>query len=141
MKKNHDKHIRQYLTEVQTIAEQSMPRGRYLQVVNRCAKIVYEMNQRAREEAKGTGYHEEVASPAITQAEVAAARDKRTFDRERILAHLQEGRPLTTVEAIQMGILRAGARVFELRKDGYNIETRLVKSGNDRIAEYRLIQK
>jgi len=73
-------------------------------------------------------------------AEVRAAYDKRFTDRQQILQVLESGKTLTTVEAIEMGILRAGARVFELRKKGYPIHTEMIRIGADRVARYSLVK-
>jgi len=137
MKPNHDNAIRKQLEEIQNIA-QDLPKGRYLQIVNRCARIVYEMNRKAIDDAR---YPEEVAAPAQTHDEVKETCEKRALDRERILAELESGRPFTTLDALGMGILRCGARVWELRKKGYIIKTTLVKAGRDRVAEYTLMGK
>ena len=56
-------------------------------------------------------------------------------DKARILKHLQEKGSITPLEALeQYGCYRLGARVFDLRRDGYNIQTTLVE-GVDRNGE------
>lgn len=139
MKPNYEKEIRKQTEEIMAIAAESLSKGDYLKIVNRCGKIVLAHHKQIRSFQRSAAYVERVNEP-ITNEEVARAEDKKTFDRQRILDILQQGRTLSTVEAIQMGILRAGARIFELRKEGYQIETNLKKTASgSRIAEYRLI--
>ncbi len=134
---NYEKKIRQYLREIQDIAEANMPNGKYLQVVNRAGKIVAAMHRSDRREARGTGYVEEIAEPEITAAEVRAACEKMEIDRITVLGWLQEG-PVDTVRCIENNILRASDVIYRLRKQGWPIKTRLKKSGRSRIAEYIL---
>lgn len=64
-----------------------------------------------------------------------------------ILNHLKEGKEITQLEATKKyGILRLGAIIFNLRKDGYQISTRrehtptkYVNSSN--YAVYKLIKE
>ena len=64
---------------------------------------------------------------------------------ERLLERLRKG-PITPMEAwSELAIYRVGARVHQLRKDGYSIDTELVEVVNRygekcRVAEYRLAQ-
>jgi len=47
-----------------------------------------------------------------------------------ILARLQEGRMITPLEALLwFGCFRLGARIYDLRKEGYPIQTKLSKDG------------
>lgn len=133
---NYDKKIRNYLREIIDIAEANMPNGKYLQIVNRAGKITAAMHRADRRSAKGTGYEEEV-SPEITHDEVVAACEKMAKDKVTVLAWLHEG-PVDTVRCIEANILRASDVIYRLRKDGWPIKTRLVKSGRARIAEYTL---
>lgn len=59
---------------------------------------------------------------------------------DQILAWLQEGRTLTPLQALQeFGCLRLGARILDLKKRGYKIESKLVKvNGGARVAQYFL---
>ena len=62
---------------------------------------------------------------------------------EQILSHLKKS-PLTPLQAlIKFGVMRLGARVFELRQMGYNIVTERLtlegKNGKKVIGKYRLI--
>lgn len=64
--------------------------------------------------------------------------------RDRILLHLRQGHPLTAWEALrEYGVMRLAARIEELRREGYPIETAWVEDENRwgepvRYAEYRL---
>lgn len=66
---------------------------------------------------------------------------------ERILRHLQDYHTITPQEAfIDYGIMRLGARIWELRHQGYNITAQLVAGKNrygepTRWAEYRLEER
>ena len=137
MRPNYDKNIRAALTEIQTIAAENLPKGKYLQIVNRCGKIVFEMNKRARDLAKGTGYVETVDGE-MTHEEVKTFCEKMSTDKLTVLAWLHE-RPVTTVDCIEHNMLRASDIAFRLRKEGWPIGTKLVKSGRSRIAEYHLL--
>ena len=49
---------------------------------------------------------------------------------DQILEALQRGECLTPLESLRrFGTLRLGARIWDLKQKGYNIETRLVKVG------------
>lgn len=55
--------------------------------------------------------------------------------REKVLRHLEEFGHITPMEAIQdYGILRLGARIWDLRAQGYSIRTKYV-SGKNRFGE------
>lgn len=65
----------------------------------------------------------------------------------RILAHLLEHETITPLEALsEYGCYRLGARIADLRKQGYDIETKIT-SGKNRFgdsvnfATYRLVVK
>lgn len=56
-----------------------------------------------------------------------------------VLKHLQSGRPLTPLEALEKyGIFRLGARCFDLKKQGHEIVTTMVTKNQKRFAEYKL---
>lgn len=63
-----------------------------------------------------------------------------TTQRNQILAHLRE-KPITPLEALNLyGCFRLGARVFDLREAGYQIETDMVETeGGARVARYKLV--
>lgn len=59
--------------------------------------------------------------------------------RQKILERLRK-EPMTTLQAReQLFIMHPSARVQELRESGYNIVTRMVKSGGSKIAQYALL--
>ena len=59
--------------------------------------------------------------------------------RDRILAHLKSGKPLTGLEALdRFGCFRLAARIGELRESGYRIERTWVQKGDKRYARYAL---
>lgn len=59
---------------------------------------------------------------------------------EQILRHLQAGKHLTALEALQrFGCLRLAARIDDLKKDGHAIESQMVELPNGkRVASYQL---
>jgi hypothetical protein len=51
------------------------------------------------------------------------------------------GKPITPMVALRrFGCFRLGARIWDLRKDGHDIKSRLVERSGSRVAEYRLAQ-
>jgi hypothetical protein len=60
---------------------------------------------------------------------------------EQILAHLKE-RPITPLEALDLyGCFRLGARVFDLKRDGFDIQTEIIERNGKRFAQYTLNEK
>lgn len=61
--------------------------------------------------------------------------------RQAVLAWLETGRPLTPMQALyEFGCFRLGARVEELRRQGWNVITEMVEVGRrKRVASYRLV--
>lgn len=48
----------------------------------------------------------------------------KTSQCEQILLHLKSGKSITPIEALnQYGIMRLGARIYDLRNQGYDIES------------------
>jgi len=66
----------------------------------------------------------------------------RTSQTDIILKRLQQGRILTPLDALddpEIRSLRLGARIWELKKDGYDIETMTVKTESGKhVAAYKL---
>lgn len=59
--------------------------------------------------------------------------------RQRILAALQKGEKLTQLDMLyRFGAGQSGTRIFELRKEGHDIQTKMIKKGRKRFAEYSL---
>ena len=107
--------------EIQALCE-DMPMMRRLQILNRCRRI--------RLRSKGL--------PDIEVPE----RTCKTSQKEMILEYLQLGHALTPLEALRyFGCFRLGARIADIKKEGYNIHSELVhdpKTGK-RYASYILI--
>ena len=61
---------------------------------------------------------------------------KKRPQNDRIIDYLATGRPLTPIVALRR--FRLGARVYELKRQGHPITSRLVKRGEAHVAEYRL---
>ena len=56
-----------------------------------------------------------------------------------IAKYLAEGNTLTSIEALEkFGCFRLGARIYDLKRQGYNIETRIVNKGKKHFAQYRI---
>ena len=70
---------------------------------------------------------------------------EKTSQSKVVLVHLQSGKELSQLEATQKyGILRLGAIIFNLRKEGYKISSRLERKPNrygntSNYAVYKLI--
>lgn len=62
-----------------------------------------------------------------------------TSQKAAILKWLRKGESITPLEALRIvGSMRLGARIYELRSEGYRISTQMVKVGTARVASYRL---
>ncbi len=62
--------------------------------------------------------------------------------RQKIKSWLEQGNTLTPLEALEkFGCFRLATRIFELKREGLNIDTKIVenKATGKRYAEYRLI--
>lgn len=58
---------------------------------------------------------------------------------DSIYKWLMLGNTLTPLEALgRFGCLRLGARIFELRRQGYKIETKYITKNGKTFAEYRM---
>lgn len=61
--------------------------------------------------------------------------------REQILSHLVNIGPITPLEALSLyGCFRLGARIWDLRDMGYDIQTEWEESNGKRYARYRIVQ-
>lgn len=61
---------------------------------------------------------------------------------DAILDHLLSGKSITPIDALNLyGCFRLGARVLELRKEGYNIETEIVHENGKHFARYSMAKK
>lgn len=55
---------------------------------------------------------------------------------ERLLAHLEAGKPIDGIKAWELlGIYRLSARIWDLREDGYDIEDVTIR-GKNRFGEH-----
>lgn len=62
-----------------------------------------------------------------------------TTQKYQILNHLQSGKNITPLEALdQFGCMRLASRINELRDEGYPIETKIMSDKDKRWAEYSL---
>jgi hypothetical protein len=66
--------------------------------------------------------------------------NRRPTQAGKILAYLQAGNSITALEALQrFGCFRLAARIHELRREGHDIQERMVEtSSGKRVAEYSL---
>ena len=59
----------------------------------------------------------------------------------RILKHMQEGYGITPITALnKYGCFRLAAVVFNLKREGHNIRTTIIKENNKKFARYKLTQ-
>jgi hypothetical protein len=62
-----------------------------------------------------------------------------TNQKYQILNHLQSGKKITPLEALdQFGCMRLASRISELRDEGHPIETKMMSNKDKRWAEYSL---
>ena len=67
--------------------------------------------------------------------------DHHETQRKKILEYLQTGKPLTKLEIIdKFNYINGGDAIFNLRKQGYPIETTMITNGKKRYASYKLKQ-
>jgi len=59
-----------------------------------------------------------------------------------ILSYLKAGHSITPLEALnRFACLRLGGRIYDLKKQGHKIESKMIKTpSGKRVAEYRLSQ-
>lgn len=60
-----------------------------------------------------------------------------------IIDYLKQGNALTPLEALQrFGCFRLGARIWDARRAGHRIESRIIRTaGGKNVAEYRLTKE
>ena len=59
----------------------------------------------------------------------------------RILKHMQEGYGITPITALNnYGCFRLAAVVFDLKREGHNIRTTIIRENNKKFARYKLTQ-
>jgi len=60
----------------------------------------------------------------------------------RILKHLKSGKSLTAMQALKLfGCARLAARIGELKEEGHNIITKMIKIKGDYVGRYTLIKE
>lgn len=68
--------------------------------------------------------------------------EQRQTQKKKILEYLKTGKSITKLEALKMfNIWNSGDAIFNLREEGYNIETTMITNGKRRFASYKLIEK
>ena len=56
-----------------------------------------------------------------------------------ILSHLQSGKPINPIEALnKYGCFRLSARIYDLKKSGYIIRTEIIEENGKDFAQYSL---
>lgn len=61
---------------------------------------------------------------------------------KKIAEHLLEGNTITPIEALEKwGCFRLGARIYNLIKKGYNIQSETVSRNGKHFAQYSLISE
>jgi len=67
-------------------------------------------------------------------------RNKKTQSQcEKILIHLQVGKSINPIQALNLyGCFRLGARIYDLKKAGLEIDSRLVHENGVQYAEYSI---
>ncbi len=59
--------------------------------------------------------------------------------RQSILNHMQTRGPITPIEALQeYGCFRLGARIWDLKQDGWPISAKMITMKGKHFAQYRL---
>lgn len=59
-----------------------------------------------------------------------------------ILSYMMSGNAITPIEALnKFWCFRLGARIHNLRQDGHNIKTTMIKRNGKRFAEYSMVKK
>ena len=84
------------------------------------------------------GFTPNFASYFIEQPET---KDLHETQKKQILDYLKTGKSITKLEALKMfGCWNSGDCIFNLRKEGYTIETTMITNGKKRFASYKLIE-
>ena len=67
-------------------------------------------------------------------------KNKKTLSQcERILIHLQSGKTINPLQALDLyGCFRLGARIYDLKQAGFDIDSRLVYENGVQYAEYSM---
>ena len=67
-------------------------------------------------------------------------RNKKTLSQcDRILIHLQSGKTINPLQALKLyGCFRFGARIYDLKQAGFDIDSRLAHENGVQYAEYSM---
>ena len=66
-------------------------------------------------------------------------RSRYDSQKTKVFNHLNNDNGITPIEALKLfGAFRLSAIIFDLRKDGYDIQTNLIQNGGKRYAYYKL---
>lgn len=67
-------------------------------------------------------------------------KNKKTLSQcERILIHLQSGKTINPLQELDLyGCFRLGARIYDLKQAGFDIDSRLVHENGVQYAEYSM---
>ena len=66
-------------------------------------------------------------------------RSRYNSQKNLVLNHLKNDNGITPIEALKLfGAFRLSAIIFDLRKDGYNIDTEIINNGVKHYANYKL---
>ena len=67
-------------------------------------------------------------------------RNKKTLSQcDRILIHLQSGKTINPLQVLNLyGCFRLGARIYDLKQAGFDIDSRLVHENGVQYAEYSM---
>ena len=64
------------------------------------------------------------------------------IQQDAILGYMMQGNSITPLEALsRFGCFRLGARVYDLKKQGFDIRSEMVKDNGKHYARYRLVRK
>lgn len=85
------------------------------------------------------GFTPNYASYFIEQPETEEQLHEAT--KKEVLAYLKTGKAITKLEIIdKFRYINGGDLIFNLRKEGYTIETTMITNGKKRFASYKLIE-
>ena len=66
--------------------------------------------------------------------------NNRVSQTEMVFNHLKSGHAITPLEALERyGIFRLGARILEIRKQGFDVKTDTVSKNGKHFASYKLV--
>ena len=66
-------------------------------------------------------------------------RSRYNSQKNLVLNHLKNDNGITPIESLKLfGAFRLSAIIFDLRKDGYNIDTEIINNGVKHYANYKL---